>query len=468
MQTILSIIILGLLAYWIRKIYFTREESFRRLRYKSSGELYLLSQNMYFTILTVCTAPVYLQGISLFKYALWFLLILYLIFAGKIKMRLEVMTVAYLVFFLWLCYTMTYTTVPTDGMMMLIKYSLPMLFLWLGYSSLRSKTDLIVLLRVLNFVGCVWCLVIGGFAEKFIPPLYYFFTGICFTYAGFADFLVSIFIVPILLYWLTKDKKYIYCALWMILSVVLQSVRTGMGGMLLVFAFAILLKNKWRAVPGLLMAGAVFLGTILYVPSVKKKFFGSDADTITATNMLRGETMSMENMEMSGRKYVWESVMENLYKGNEEFGNGMGVAEYFSKNLLYEDGMAKIHNDYLVLLCDAGIIGVILLSLFYLLVIFKVFYHVALRKSSFMVKLTGLMALPSMAGIAFCMYFDNVVSNSMQSMVMPYIYLGFFLKALDLEKKEERKNGKLAPLQDQRGFEFTFGNYHNYYNNYRY
>ena len=46
------------------------------------------------------------------------------------------------------------------------------------------------------------------------------------------------------------------------------------------------------------------------------------------------------------------------------------------------------------------------------------------------------MALPSLVGIGFCMYFDNVVSNSMQSMVMPYIYLGFFLKALDIEKNK--------------------------------
>lgn len=438
MQTILSIIILGLLAYWIRKIYFTREESFRRLRRKRGGEPYLLSQNMYFTIFTVCTAPIFLGSLSLFKYALWFLLILYLIFAGKIKMRLEVMTVAYLVFFLWLCYTMTYTTVPTDGMMMLIKYSLPMLFLWLGYSSLRSKTDLIVLLRVVNFVGCVWCLVMGGFAEKFIPPLYVFLMGICSTYAGFADFLTSIFIVPILLYWLTKDKKYIYCALWMILSTVLQSVRTGMGGMLLVFAFAILLKDRWKAVPGLLIAGAVFVGTILFVPDVNKKFFGDKGGSVTAMEVATGEALAMDKIEMSGREYMWERTKEACYKGHENFGSGLGTSGYFIK---YNDSElegqvgGKLHNDYLELLCDTGNVGIALLILFYLTVILKVLGNVVLRRSSSLVKVTGIMALPSLAGIAFCMYFDNVVSNSMQSMVMPYIYLGFFLKALDIERR---------------------------------
>ena len=421
------------------------------MRRKRGGEPYLLSQNMYFTIFTVCTAPVFLHGMSLFKYALWFLLILYLIFAGKIKMRLEVMTVAYLVFFLWLCYTMTYTTAPTDGMMMLTKYSLPMLFLWLGYSSLRSKTDLIVLLRVVNFVGCVWCLVMGGFAEKFIFPLYVFLMGICSTYAGFADFLVSIFIVPILLYWLTKDKKYIYCALWMILSVVLQSVRTGMGGMLLVFAFAVLLKNKWRAVPGLLMAGAVFVGTILYVPSVKEKFFGEDADSVGVTEVVRGEALSMDNMDTNGREATWELILDTFHKGRENIGSGLGMAIRYLKDawLSGELGVGLIHNDYVQLLAEAGYVGLSLLIFFYICVIIKVFANVFSPQSTFLVRATGIMALPGMAGIAFCMYFDNVVSNSMQSMVIPYIFLGFFLKAKDLQVKEEKKNGKLAPLQDQ-------------------
>jgi hypothetical protein len=56
-----------------------------------------------------------------------------------------------------------------------------------------------------------------------------------------------------------------------------------------------------------------------------------------------------------------------------------------------------------------------------------------------MVRLTGIMALSSMAGIAFSMYFDNVVSMSMQGMIMPYIYLGFFLKMVDKEELERQQ-----------------------------
>lgn len=437
MQTILSIIILAWLILRIRKIYFTNDVQMRVVS-RIWEEPYLLSPNMYFTIFTICTAPIFLGSLSLFKYALWFLLILLLIFNRVIRIRLEWMTLTYALFFAWLCITMTYTPVPRDGAMMLVKYALPMLFLWLGYSSLSNEKDVIVLLKVVNIVGCIWCLVMGGFAATFIPPLYNFIGNFCSVYAAFADFLVVIFIAPILLYWLTKDKKYIFCALWMILSTVLQSVRTGMGGMLLVFAFAILLKDRWKAVPGLLIAGAVFVGTILFVPDVNKKFFGDKGGSVTAMEVATGEALAMDKIEMSGREYMWERTKEACYKEHENFGSGLGTSGYYIK---YNDSElegqvgGKLHNDYLELLCDTGNVGIALLILFYLTVILKVLGNVVLRRSSSLVKVTGIMALPSLAGIAFCMYFDNVVSNSMQSMVMPYIYLGFFLKALDIERR---------------------------------
>lgn len=438
MQTILSLLILVWLIHRIYKIYFTNDVHMRVVR-RIWDEPYLLSPNMYFTIFTICTAPIFLGALSLYKYALWFLLILALIFTRGIRIRWEWMTITYALFFAWLCVTMTYTPVPRDGAMMLIKYSLPMLFLWLGYSSLSNEKDVIVLLKVVNIVGCVWCLVMGGFAEKFIFPLYVFLMGICSTYAGFADFLTSIFIVPILLYWLTKDRKYVYCALWMILSTVLQSVRTGMGGMLLVFAFAILLRDKWKAVPGLLLAGAMFVGTILFVPDVNKKFFGEEAGKVTATDIVHGGAMSMDKIEMSGREYMWERVLENCYKGKELIGGGLGTSGRFVKSYgQATNGLEMMHNDYLQILCDSGKVGIALLIFFYLTVILKVFVNVAMRRSSSMVSVTGIMALSSMAGIAFCMFFDNVVSNSMQSMVMPYIYLGFFLKAIDMEQSTSK------------------------------
>ena len=396
MQTILSLLIFVVLTIWVGLIYFGKKKL--RLVEYGKGEHYLLSPNMYFVIFTVCTAPVFLGSLSLLKYGLWLATVLVLLFMGQVRMKFEAMTVMYSIFFLWLCYTMTYTTVPRDGAMMLIKYSLPMLFLWLGYSGLGNEKDLVVFLKVVNVVACVYCFTMGGFAWTFIRPLYIFSMGIFSTYAAFADFLTSIFIVPILLYWLTKEQKYIFCALWMVLSTVLESVRAGMGGMMLVFCIALLLKNKVKAVPGLAVAGAMFLSVVLFVPQVNEKFFGEDAGSVSVTDIVQGDAMSMENIEMSGREYMWERVLDNCYYGNETFGGGLGTSGRFVKNYgEATQSLVMMHNDYLQILCDAGKVGIVLIILFYLSVIAKVTAHTAMRRSTVLVKLTGIMALSSMA-----------------------------------------------------------------------
>ena len=436
MKTILSLIIFIILLYWIGLIYFSNKKKFRIVKY-GNGESYLLSRNMYFVMFTVCTAPVFLGSLSLLKYGLWFTMILLLLFTAKIRAKFEATTIMYLIFFLWLCYTMTYTSVPRDGLMMLVKFLLPIQFLWLGYSAINNEKELIIFLKIVNVIACIWCLVIGGFSATFIPPLYHFAMGIFSTYAAFADYLTSIFIAPILLYWLTKEKKYILCALWMVLSTVLQSVRTGMGGMMLVFVVAILLHHKWKAVPGVLFAGALFLGTILFVPEVNEKFFGDKAGTVTSTDIIENNALSLDNIDTNGRNYTWEHILEKFYIGKESTGSGLGTAiRYLKDKWRFEnEGAGLIHNDYVQLLAETGYIGVALLILFYIFMIIKVISYVLLRRTSSLTNLTGIMALSSMAGIAFCMYFDNVVSTSMQSMIMPYIYLGFFLKAIDLDRK---------------------------------
>ena len=440
MRTILSLIIFFVLVWWIYRIYLSRQVKFRAVEV-DKGEHYLLSPNMYFVIFTVCTAPIFLGSLALLKYGLWFMTMLALLFAGKVRMKFEFMTVMYSIFFLWLCYTMTYTTVPRDGVMMLVKFSLPMLFLWLGYSGLRNEKDLIIFLKVVNVVACVYCFFIGGQGCNLMPWLYYpVFKGVFGTYAAFADYLTAVFVIPLLLYWLTKEKKYIFCALWMVLSTVLDSVRTGLGGMMLVFCIALLLKNKAKAIPGLAFAGAMFLGVVLFVPEVNEKFFGEDAGTVSATDIVQGDAMSMDNISDNGRKYTWELILDEFYRGHELKGSGLSMSKSYLLNafLKKEIGVGLIHNDYVQLLADTGIIGVSLLVLFYISVILSVVWNV-LRRTTILVKLTGIMALSSMAGIAFCMYFDNVVSNSMQSMVMPYIYIGFFLKALEIEKRSSNE-----------------------------
>lgn len=441
MGIIIGILIFVVLLLWLGTLFFTEKKKFRIVEY-NKGEKYLLSRNMYFVIFTVCTAPIFLGSLSLLKYGLWVGLIIWLLLSNRVRMVMEPIMVVYSIFFVWLIFTTTYSTVPRDAFMMLVKYALPLCFLWLGYSALNNEKELVIFLKVVNASACIYCCFIGGQGCKLLPWIYFSPVGAQFsTYAGFADYLTSIFIVPIILYWLTKETKYIFCALWMVLSTVLESVRTGMGGMLLVFGFALLLRFKMRAVPGVLLGAIIFLGVILYVPEVNEKFFGEDSG-VTATDIVQGDALSMENMNTSGREATWELIMNKFYKGHEWRGSGLGVAKNYLLVMWQKKAIAVglIHNDYVQLLAETGIIGVSLLVLFYIFVIVKVVQCVVILRYGYMVKLTGIMALSSMAGIAFSMYFDNVVSNSMQSLVMPFIFLGFFLKMVDMEDAQRQQN----------------------------
>ena len=443
MSIILSVLIFLTLVLWLGTLFFTKRYKFRMIEYNKK-EYYLLSRNMYFVIFTVCTAPIFLSSLALLKYGLWLAVILWLLFSNRVRIVMEPTMVMYLVFFIWLVFAMTYSPVPYDGFMMLVKYALPLFFLWLAYSALNNEKDLIIFLKAVNAAACIYCIFIGGQGATFLRFIYYGPIGNQFaTYAAFADFLTALFIVPIILYWLTKENKYIYCALWMVLSTVLESVRTGMGGMVLVFVVALLLRYKTRALPGVIFAGAVFISVILFVPSVNQKFFGDDAGKVTSSDIVRGDALSLDNIQMSGRDTVWEHILDRFYKGHEMRGSGLGVAGRYLKNrwLKKESGVAMMHNDYVQLLAETGIIGVSLLCLFYAFVIIKVVQQVVLTRSGYMVKITGIMALSSMTGIAFSMYFDNVVSNSMQSLIIPYVFLGFFLKMVDMEamRKEQKE-----------------------------
>lgn len=436
-------LILFLITY---STYFTEKKSFRVVKY-NEGEYYLLSRNMYYVIFTVCTAPIFLGSLSLLKYGLWIVVLLFLLFSNRLRIQMDASMVTYLVFFCWLGVSMTYTSKPYDGFMMLVKYGLPLLFLYLGYSALNNEKDLVIFLKVVNAAACIYMIFIGGFGMRVFTWFYYTLGFQIFgMYASFANFTTAVFIIPVILFWLTKDKKYVYCALWMLASTVLLSVRTGLGGIMLSFAFAIFLRYKSRSIPGLLFAGAVFVGVLLYVPSVNEKFFGEDSE-VTATDIVQGDALSMENMNTNGRNDTWEIILDRFYDGHEWLGSGLGVAIRFQKNKwLSGGGAGLIHNDYVQLLAETGRIGVGLLVLFYILVLIKVMNYVVIQRSGYMVRLTGIMALSSMAGIAFSMYFDNVVSMSMQGMVIPYIYLGFFLKAVDMEKMK-REQEKLKRFQ---------------------
>ena len=401
------------------------------------GYLYRINRNMYFLIFVVCTAPFFLGQFSLIKYGVYFITLILLLILGQIKIKVDIIVGSYLLFFLWLFITIVYSESRYDSIMLLIKYAIPLFSLWLGYSAIESKYDLYYFSKSVVKWAVFYALVIGGVSAVFMPWLYFspFGMGMFLTYAGLADYFTSIFVVFFILYWITSRKIYLCGALWILLSTILEVVRTGLGGIALVGIFFAFFRYKWKSIPYIIMVGVLFVGVILFVPSVNEKFFGKEAGTVSANDIVQGDALSLDNIQTSGREFLWELVMDKFYEPSPIVGSGLGTTTHFIKErAVKEHTVALLHSDYVQILCDNGIVGIVLIAIFYLCIIVKVFRYTWNRNINIWVKISGIMAVSSMAGVAFSMGFDNVVSHSMTSLINPFIFIGFFLKFIDLSK----------------------------------
>lgn len=438
MSTIINLIIL--LVFTLYAITIFRPSFSNKLIFDlpdKVGYSYKMNAQMYFLTFIVCTAPVFLGQFSLLKYGVYFVILIYLLVTKRIKLKADLIVSSYLIFYLWLIITCFYADITIDTFTLLIKYLIPILSLWLGYSAIESHYDLFYFTKATVKTCAIYGFLIGGFSAVFMPWLYYspFGNGIFLTYAGLADYFTSLFVVPLVWYWITGKKIGLWIAGWLLLSTILESVRTGLGGIALVSCFFAFFRYKLKSIPFIVVLVAGFTASILFIPSINEKFFGTNAGRVNAKDILVGDGLQLNNIQTSGREFMWNLCFQKYYEENPVFGVGLGTVTRFMKDrAIRENTVALIHSDYVQLLCDCGNISIILLVFFSLCVIVKVFYYTWVVHSNIWIVVSGIMAISSLAGVAFSMGFDNVVSHSMTSLINPFIFIGFFLKFIDLAK----------------------------------
>lgn len=400
-----------------------------------------LNRDLHFLIFCIATAMVFLGPLSLVKYGFWILFMLYLLFV-RFKIKVDIIIISYLLFLIWAGVSISYSSVKFQGAMMLIKYSLPLLYLWLGYNAIHDYEDLLFFLKKSILIMSIYAFFIGGFSVKVLPWLYNFLCfktgGLVVAYASLADFFSALFVIPLALYVIDKKKKWWLAAIWVVLSTILAVVRTGMGGIFLATTFFLLGYYRLRALPwigGLLLLG---IGAIFFIPAVHEKMFIDDRTTISSMD---ASSMNFESIQSNGRELIWNTNLELFYKPNPIVGAGLGESmEYTKENFVVK----LIHNDYVQILCDMGLIGISLFALFFLITILKVITYSILYRHR-LIRLSGAMALGSCAGVFFSMTFDNVITYAQQCFIIPFIFIGIFLKIVDLYKR-----GKLIDIRYSR------------------
>lgn len=393
-----------------------------------------LERDLHFLVFCIATAMIFLGPLSLVKYAFWIVFMLYLSYT-RFKIKIDIIVGCYMLFLAWALFSLTYSSVKFQGFMVIIKYALPLLYLWLGYNAIQESDDFIFFLKKTAWIMVIYAFLIGGFSAKFLPWLYGFLCfksgGLVISYASLADFYSALFVVPLTLYVIEKDKKWLVVAGWIALSTILAVVRTGIGGVFLATSFFLFFYYKLRAVPWLVGAATLAVMAIFLIPSVHEKMFMDDSMTISSVN---SASINFKNIQSNGREAIWERNMARFFTPNPVSGAGLGESMEYTKNNFV---VKLIHSDYVQILCDMGLVGMLLFALFFLVIILKVVSVTWSYRSDDFVKLSGAMVLGSCAGVFFSMAFDNTVTYAQQCFVIPFIFIGIFLKAVDLQAQNE-------------------------------
>jgi len=397
----------------------------------NQGAICICSTNLSFLLFSIMTAMVFLGPLSLVKYAIWICIMVFM--SLRWVKKWDSALTMYLVFIVWNLYTLTYSNYVFQGWMMILKFSMPILYFWMGYNAIEDSLDLWIFLKRTVLICVIYSFLIGGVSAKLISPLYRFLCfgtgGTFIAYASLADFYAILIGIPVMLYVITSERKYLYAIGLLFLSSVLESVRTGIGASILGLSLLFLVYKKGKSIPIVMLLMALFVGSVLLVKPVREKMFGRQAETVTISNM------GQAKIETNGREYMWKKIMNHCYEPDPTFGSGCGGALGWLKDINSKGGLLLIHSDWVQMMSESGDIGLWLYIMFVVFLLFKILIITWKYRTDILLTLLGGATAGSFAACYFCMGFDNVITYAQQGYVLPFMLFGIFLKVVDLTKQ---------------------------------
>ncbi|MCF0212077.1 MAG: O-antigen ligase family protein [Bacteroidales bacterium] len=330
-------------------------------------------------------------------------------------------TVAYLIYMLWLLFTMTYSHTGSYGWRYILKYLYPMLLMLCTSSIVRDEEVFVSI--------CVWTrrIAIVSLTTYFIPFVNNLLGGM-FWYSTALDMHYStISCISLALYFLYgKDIKDLIIAIIFVLPCMVIVHRTGLlciFGAIAVFCFY---KFKWISLPYIAGVGAIGLAIVFYVPAFHDKMFWKDTNNEYTISDLRSGGISDDDIRNNGREALWEMLEIQFYKGKELTGSGIGSCQKF----LYEAPATVVkqtHGDYVQIRCDTGLIGLVLWFIVLGVILVHCFIEAVNSANPEYVKYCAIIAAGSIAGSYLAMYSDNCVTYTMCTNSYSFGFYGILL-----------------------------------------
>jgi O-antigen ligase len=433
MFTLLNILVFFILTGYAFKLLFSGS-SYVRL---SKTEKVLLTGREKFLLLTMVTGMIQVgvdMGVSLsaFRLMIWIgmILLAFILYAKTPKMRS--VFIPYILFLLWLAISLAWTVDIGYGIRAYLKYLYPFLIMLFAATFVRSPQFIYVAMRWMVITAFVLSLILGGVMTHVLHVWWFYGDGLFWPMSTLADYLGIMSGLSFIMWWRTGEKKYLFLIGWFFLSAVLQSVRTGLLAILMVGIVASYLRYKVFALPYITGIILIAISSVVFIPQIHDKMFNATAKVSSINDL---SSISTDNIDSNARFAMWQWALDKYYYGHESTGAGLGtIQQYMYENYVF-GGLHVLHNDYVQILVDTGLPGLILYVLFPI-GIFIYSYKGIRRKGIDAYKSALILAVLSYVSVVTTMMTDNVVNYTFAAHSYPFIYIGIALAYKRLEREQ--------------------------------
>ena len=347
------------------------------------------------------------------------------LFVVKRKPVWSAVSTFYLLYIAWLLIGLSYSPAPMYGFRVILKYLYPLCIMLFASAVVRDEEVFLKAGLCARWVAVI-CLIFSV-----TPGISILVPGVFWYGTARAIHFIPICIFSLALYFYGgRNKKDLLWAVIFAIPCLLWVFRTSIMGTILAVMTFFYFRYRIKSLPiimGILLLSIIAVFTI---PSLKEKMFKTDDVTM---GQLQEGRISKDNINSNARFAMWEHLQSRFYTNKQIQGSGTGSVQNYMYTHRIFGGLKVPHNDYVQMLCDNGIIAVIIYILAGITLIFHALSIYDHSRSS-IVQICAITAGSSMTGLLLTLCSDNVVNYSMATLSMPF---GFYGMLLGLNKQNK-------------------------------
>ncbi len=344
------------------------------------------------------------------------IVVLYTLYNYRNVVKLNRVFSLYLVMLGWFAFGILYSPNFTYGIRTWLKFFYPPL---LGILGMVLIDDVRMWLKSILWARWGAILSLGYYfvpgINKYIPGFIWYFTAVAVNYISMLSISMSL-IIGIERRWINL----MWSVLWLV-PCVIWGLRSSLVGSIAAIIAFLIIKLRWTSLPFILSIVFFGLTSLVCIPSVREKTFGQEK--IELKDILLGK-LSIKQVNTNARSNMWNFFWEEYVTKHPIVGSGTGAVQtYMYENHVF-GGLKMPHNDYLQILCDNGIVGLLL----YLITFGKAIWECYCMERDYTMfpgmSMISTAAGSSLAGVGVTLLTENTVAYSVCTLAYPWALYG--------------------------------------------